>query len=524
MLLRLELVTKYESSKAGAIPCFHGESTQESFQPLSIGRYQRIERGLANQLVENGVPLYKQESFPSPSFSPSRESGRKRKSTPSNWSSFLAGWCFSLPFTSLYRPAGRGRVPPILRIYMAFFSLACAFVPHSFKSKEASSGRDRDGALAWLTAGELSLEKRKRGVFEFPLFVDRIRSFSVTCRKFALSVGCSYDSCGSWIFGCLVCVLLQVAKCKGKADSAATPCQQGTVVQAVKVHNPGWYQSTRKASQPDVSALSLGQARGLKRAGCSLEKEKLDTKAGRSKCQSPASKGARELIVLWDMEQDFGALRNMTEEAKVTMAAMYLDGDAKLWWRTKMEDIRNGRLQVLQRQRLKKAPKPEAKSSELKAQIEPKRTEKKGSTCPLQLSYFGPLKVSKKKHKGGPFGIGRAKPLGYSGKCRLVETAEGQVRGVTAGEHQRLGITEKTLLALLGPVGQTNDSLLKEIERVFPSENPVLWGEGPPSGRLVDPFSHLSRRKVALLLLLYRFDSCVKKKGTKELGAEEWGW
>lgn len=46
------------------------------------------------------------------------------------------------------------------------------------------------------------------------------------------------------IFGCLVCVLLQVAKCKGKADSAVTPCQQGTVVQAVKVHNPGWFQST----------------------------------------------------------------------------------------------------------------------------------------------------------------------------------------------------------------------------------------------------------------------------------------
>ena len=42
--------------------------------------------------------------------------------------------------------------------------------------------------------------------------------------------------------------------------------------------------------------------------------------------------------MLWDMEQDFGALRNMTEEAKVTMAAMYLDGSAKLWWRTKMEE------------------------------------------------------------------------------------------------------------------------------------------------------------------------------------------
>lgn len=61
--------------------CFHGENAQESFQPLSSGRYQRIERGLANQLVENEVPLYKQESFLPPSFSPSHSSGRKRKST-----------------------------------------------------------------------------------------------------------------------------------------------------------------------------------------------------------------------------------------------------------------------------------------------------------------------------------------------------------------------------------------------------------------------------------------------------------
>lgn len=81
--------------------CFHGKSTQESFQPLSIGRYQRIERGLSFGLVKDGVPLYNQESFSSPSFFPFRSSGRKRKSTPSNWSSFLAGWCFSLPFTSL---------------------------------------------------------------------------------------------------------------------------------------------------------------------------------------------------------------------------------------------------------------------------------------------------------------------------------------------------------------------------------------------------------------------------------------
>lgn len=49
--------------------------------------------------------------------------------------------------------------PPITPIG-AFFSLARAFVPHSFKSKDALSGGDRDSALAWLTVGELSLEKK----------------------------------------------------------------------------------------------------------------------------------------------------------------------------------------------------------------------------------------------------------------------------------------------------------------------------------------------------------------------------
>ena len=31
----------------------------------------------------------------------------------------------------------------------AFFSLACVFIPHLFKSKEASSRKDRNDALAW---------------------------------------------------------------------------------------------------------------------------------------------------------------------------------------------------------------------------------------------------------------------------------------------------------------------------------------------------------------------------------------
>ncbi|KAK9033312.1 hypothetical protein V6N11_018345 [Hibiscus sabdariffa] len=65
-------------------------------------------------------------SYPSPS------SGRKRKLTPSNWSSFLAGWLRSARGQCTRAPAQIG----------VFFSLACAFVPHSFKSKEAPSSTE----------------------------------------------------------------------------------------------------------------------------------------------------------------------------------------------------------------------------------------------------------------------------------------------------------------------------------------------------------------------------------------------
>ena len=38
---------------------------------------------------------------------------------------------------------------------------------------------------------------------------------------------------------------------------------------------------------------------------------------------------------MFDMEQYFWAVRTDSEEDKVAMAAMYLVGDAKLWWRSK---------------------------------------------------------------------------------------------------------------------------------------------------------------------------------------------
>ena len=48
------------------------------------------------------------------------------------------------------------------------------------------------------------------------------------------------------------------------------------------------------------------------------------------------ARDAKELEnFLFDMEQYFRAVRTDSEEDKVAMAAMYLAGDAKLWWRSK---------------------------------------------------------------------------------------------------------------------------------------------------------------------------------------------
>ena len=45
---------------------------------------------------------------------------------------------------------------------------------------------------------------------------------------------------------------------------------------------------------------------------------------------------------LFDMEQYFQAVRAESKEIKVSMATMYLSGDAKLWWRTKYQEIQQG--------------------------------------------------------------------------------------------------------------------------------------------------------------------------------------
>ena len=54
--------------------------------------------------------------------------------------------------------------------------------------------------------------------------------------------------------------------------------------------------------------------------------------------QFGGSRNAKELEnFLWDMEQYFRAAR-VAERDQVTITSMYLEGDAKLWWRTRLDD------------------------------------------------------------------------------------------------------------------------------------------------------------------------------------------
>ena len=92
---------------------------------------------------------------------------------------------------------------------------------------------------------------------------------------------------------------------------------------------------------------------------------------GRIKVPEPRAYGgardAKELEnFLFDMEQYFQAVKTESEETKVVMATMYLTGDAKLWWRTKYNDIQEKRCIINSWQDLKK---------ELKAQFLPENVD-----------------------------------------------------------------------------------------------------------------------------------------------------
>lgn len=64
---------------------------------------------------------------------------------------------------------------------------------------------------------------------------------------------------------------------------------------------------------------------------------------------------------LWDMEQYFKAVRAPFDD-QVTMATMYLSGDAKLWWRTRYEDVLEGRCEINAWEELKRELKERSSS------------------------------------------------------------------------------------------------------------------------------------------------------------------
>jgi len=104
MLLRLELATKYESSKGGAIPecAFMGRvhrNRSNLFQ--SVGFKGSKEVWLINWSRTRSHCTSRNLSLPLRSPLPVHLEVEGRGNRP--WSSFLAGWCFSLPFTSLVR-------------------------------------------------------------------------------------------------------------------------------------------------------------------------------------------------------------------------------------------------------------------------------------------------------------------------------------------------------------------------------------------------------------------------------------
>ena len=80
-----------------------------------------------------------------------------------------------------------------------------------------------------------------------------------------------------------------------------------------------------------------------------------------SKVQVPKPKGfngnrnVKELEnFLWDMEPFFKAAHIPNDE-KVSITSIYLTGDVKLWWRTRMEDdAESGRPQIIAWETLKK--------------------------------------------------------------------------------------------------------------------------------------------------------------------------
>ncbi|KAK3019065.1 hypothetical protein RJ639_004352 [Escallonia herrerae] len=113
--------------------------------------------------------------------------------------------------------------------------------------------------------------------------------------------------------------------------------------------------------------------------------------SSRPRVPEPKSYGgardAKELEnFLFDIEQYFRAIRVDSEATKVSMAAMYLVGDAKLWWRKKYAEIEDGSCVIntwdILRRELKSQFFPENTAfNAMKALLECKHTESVQEYC-----------------------------------------------------------------------------------------------------------------------------------------------
>ncbi|KAK3028527.1 hypothetical protein RJ639_038595 [Escallonia herrerae] len=110
--------------------------------------------------------------------------------------------------------------------------------------------------------------------------------------------------------------------------------------------------------------------------------------SSRPRVPEPKSYGgardAKELEnFLFDIEQYFRAIRVDSEATKVSMAAMYLVGDAKLWWRKKYAEIEDGSCIINSWEILKR---------ELKSQFFPENTTFNARKVLLECKHTGSVR------------------------------------------------------------------------------------------------------------------------------------
>ncbi|XP_062093601.1 uncharacterized mitochondrial protein AtMg00810-like [Humulus lupulus] len=91
------------------------------------------------------------------------------------------------------------------------------------------------------------------------------------------------------------------------------------------------------------------------------------------------------------MENYFRAVRAESEDGKVSMATMYLSADAKVWWRTKYDDIQNGRCTITTWEDLKR---------ELKTQFLPENVACIAQRQLRELKHTGTIREYVKKFSG----------------------------------------------------------------------------------------------------------------------------